>query len=1052
MRLHHKMKNKPSAHNLLNNTPIMEIKKEKSEIMTTLFRDSGLSDQGVFEDPPANAVRQGLQKQTIAISATFTAEPVGETLAYWMQNLALPSTITFAPYNQLFQQLLDPTSLLSQNQRGINVILLRFEDWLRFDTDAEQGEIPEEKIENHVHELIQALQVAARRSATPHLVCVCPTSSPVEADILRQAFFTRMEDRLAQDLAAISGIYVIRSTEVITTYPVSPLYDPYGDKVGHIPFTPLFFAALGTLIARKIYVLLSTPYKVIVVDCDQTLWQGVCGEDGALGVVIDRPRMQLQEFLVAQQAAGMLLCLCSKNNEQDVLDVFARHPDMRLKREHLVAWRINWQAKSQNLRSLSEELQLSLESFIFIDDNPLECAEVQASCREVLIFPLPQDLGRLAHLLRHFWAFDHLRVTAEDKKRTVLYEQQLQRQAFQKESSTLKDFLEGLKLHVQIAPLEEAQLNRVTQLTQRTNQFNCSTIRRTESEIHQFCRADKGRGGECLVVEVSDRFGDYGLVGVILFTVGPGELEVDTFLLSCRSLGRGVEHQMLAKLGEIAHERGVSRVLIPFIPTSQNTPAREFLESIEAASQQFHSDRWSFNFATKTLIGLIYTPPAEKTEDPGGVLSKKSADLVATTNVSTPRTTTEAKSIPLLRIATELSTAEQVLQAVAAQRRRHPSGQQPVSTPLTRIEEQLVEIWAEVLKLDRVGIHDDFFALGGTSLHATQVASRLQTNLQVEIPLRYFFEAPTAAQLAEIVTQLKVQGTTSRNEEAKSDSRAPILAVQASRSSRPFFFLHGQWTGDALYIWQLARYLGPDQPFYLLEPYKFDGLAIPPPFEAVAAAHLEALLSVQPEGPYLLGGWCNGGLMAYEMARQLHMQGQRVDLLVLMDPDPPAKSWKWERRIIIGLGNLLRRRQEKQVDWFLSYRYLRLSFHYWRLNKLKHMRTTKKGGPVIERSAMDAKSSQLNEVIPRSEVIRQDWLSMYDWVAAGYRPLSYPGKITFFWTDEEPFRRERWLKLMESKIEANETESHIIPGNHITSRTQYLHALAEQLCICINKA
>ncbi len=764
--------------------------KQKDVTMTTLSPDSGSSNQNEAEGLLTSAAQQNFQKQTIAITATFTAELVEESLTYWMQELALPSTITFAPYNQLFQQLFDPTSLLSKNQRGINVILLRFEDWQRFGTDAQQSKMAEEKIERYVLELTQALQMVAKRSSTPYLVCVCPASPEVDADAQRQALFARVEDRMAKDLAAIGGVYLIKSTEVIRAYPVSQIYDPYGDKVGHVPFTRLFFAALGTLIARKIYALLSTPYKVIVVDCDQTLWQGVCGEDGALGVVIDTPRLHLQEFLVAQQTVGMLLCLCSKNNEQDVFDVFAYHPQMGIKREHLVAWRINWQPKSQNLRSLAEELQLSLESIIFIDDNPLECVEVQTSCPEVLTLPLPQDLSRLPHILQHFWAFDHLGATTEDKKRTELYMQQLQRQEFQKVSSTLKDFLEGLELHVRIAPMKEAQLDRVAQLTQRTNQFNCTTIRRTESEIRQFCQADKGSRGESLVVEVSDRFGDYGLVGVILFAVKSQEIEVDTFLLSCRALGRGVEHQMLAKLGEIAHERGVGRVFIPFIPTSKNAPAREFLEGIEVASKLFHSDREGFSFATEALIGLVYTPPAEKLEVPGGVLSNKSDDVVAAAAVSTSGTKTEAKSIPLLRIATELSTAEQVLQAVAAQRHQHPGGQQQVALPRTRIEEQLVEIWAEVLKLDRVGIHDDFFALGGSSLYATQIASRLYTSLQIEVPLRSFFEAPTVARLAETITQMQASGAIdhmpalrARSREAHRVQKSSAVPVWGSISS-----------------------------------------------------------------------------------------------------------------------------------------------------------------------------------------------------------------------------------------------------------------------------
>ncbi len=360
--------------------------------------------------------------------------------------------------------------------------------------------------------------------------------------------------------------------------------------------------------------------------------------------------------------------------------------------------------------------------------------------------------------------------------------------------------------------------------------------------------------------------------------------------------------------------------------------------------------------------------------------------------------------------------------------------------PTLPLHHQLVHIWEDLLGVQPIGIKDDFFELGGHSLLAARLLDRIAQVCGKGLPLSTLFAGATIEQLA-----------TALMGEAKTDSRAPLVAVQASGSRRPFFFLHGQWTGGAFYSRELARHLGSDRPFYLLEPYKFDGLRVPPTFEAMAAAHIEALRSIQPEGPYLLGGWCNGGLIAYEIARQLHAQGQSVDLLVLMDPDPPASRWKWDRHIIIGLGNLLRLSPEKQVDWFLSYRYWRLSFHYWRLNKLRHMRTTKQDELELEQSTMGAETSQLDAVIPRSEILRQDWLSIYDWVASGYMPHPYPGKITFFWADEEPARKAGWRQLMEAKTKANEAEIHLIPGNHITSRTQYLPALAEQLRICLSQ-
>jgi len=304
------------------------------------------------------------------------------------------------------------------------------------------------------------------------------------------------------------------------------------------------------------------------------------------------------------------------------------------------------------------------------------------------------------------------------------------------------------------------------------------------------------------------------------------------------------------------------------------------------------------------------------------------------------------------------------------------------------------------------------------------------------------FAGATIEKIAQVLQQ-------EAGKQGEGESRAPYVTVQEGGSKRPFFFLHGQWTGGALYSLELARYLGPEQPFYLLEPYTFDGLAVPPTLEEMAAAHLEVLRGVQPEGPYLLGGWCNGGLIAYEMARQLHAQGQAVDLLVLMDADAPAPRFTWDRRIIVGLSRLLRLRQEKHVDVFLLYRHLRLSFHYWRLmRKFKQTRTAQQDEPALEPDVVDEVSPPFDTLIPRSEVLRQDWGSIYDWQAAGYMPHSYPGKITFFWTEEEPKRQEGWRQLIEEK----EVDIHIIPGNHMTSRTTYLPVLAECLRTCLRKA
>jgi FkbH-like protein len=286
----------------------------------------------------------------------------------------------------------------------------------------------------------------------------------------------------------------------------------------------------------------------------------------------------------------MLLCLCSKNHEADVLGVFARHPDMPLRLEHVAAWRINWNAKSENIKELADELGLDLTSFVFVDDSGFECAEVTANCPGVLALHLPAP-ERIPSFLAHVWAFDRLDPTAEDASRTETYRQNRLRAGERERAASLEAFLSHLELEVTIAQAAATQWPRVAQLIQRTNQFNVTTLRRTEAEVRQLC--DTGRM-ECLVVAVSDRFGDYGLVGVVLYEVGPESILIDTFLVSCRALGRKVEHAVLARLAEIARHHRRDRIDIPFVPSARNRPAREFLDEMADQSGQPFGDRWMY--------------------------------------------------------------------------------------------------------------------------------------------------------------------------------------------------------------------------------------------------------------------------------------------------------------------------------------------------------------------------------------------------------------------------------------------------------------------------
>ena len=728
----------------------------KNRLVAFLDTELGLIEllEGTPSERSREIVRQAFSSEEsdiesfLAITSTFTAEPLEDVLEFWGRQLNLPVRVKFTPYNQVFQQLLDPSSLLMSAANGLNVVLVRFSDWLRYQPDSRITPETSQKIEQSLQELIVALQSAAERSATPFLLCLCPDAPEDDAEPNYALAAETMRQRLRTESASITGLSIVLPDELTTTYPVDGYYEAQSDKLGHIPYTPDFFAALGTRIARTYGALNRPPYKVIVLDCDGTLWKGVCGEDGPQGIELKPAYKALQEFMLAQHQAGMLLCIASKNNETDVLNVFEECADMLLKPEHFVAMHINWQPKSANIQALAEKLQLGLDSFIFVDDNPVECAEVQANCPDVLTLQLPQDEQKIPRFLRHIWAFDHLNVTQEDRRRTERYQQNLEREQSRSESITFSDFIASLELDIVITTMTPEQLPRVSQLTQRTNQFNMTTIRRSESDIQTLCATG---GHECYTVDVSDRFGKYGLVGVMIVSTATPALQVDTLLLSCRALGRGVEHRMLAHLGRLAHRRGLNTVSVGYRSSEKNMPALKFLQRIGSTAK--NGDRTDadsgtiFNFPIDDIIDLVFAPHAE--EQPQAAASPPAS------RPSTARKRPDEHRI-LRSIAADLCDAAAIRAQITAHKRQsRPDEAGSFSAPRTVTEEVLAGIWADVLGFERIGIHDNFFSLGGHSLLGTQVISRINETFHIDLSLQELFEAQTIAELAENVETLR---------------------------------------------------------------------------------------------------------------------------------------------------------------------------------------------------------------------------------------------------------------------------------------------------------
>jgi len=684
------------------------------------------------------------------VCATFTADPIAEVIEFWHERLGLPDFVEIGPYNQVYQQILDPRSILTRNTNGINVIWIRWEDLVAnaaHPRTSSRG-LWARAVRTAADELSAAVEKGVGRWQVPTWLVLGP--SPADST----AAIDEVESCFRDRFAGRTGLHVLPGDEIAARYPVSSWFDAEGERFGHVPYTRAAFAAVATAITRHRVALESSARKVIVLDCDQTLWRGVVGEDGVDGIQIDPPFATLQRFMREQTELGRILCLSSKNDEDQVLEVFDRRRDMPLDWDQITAHRINWEPKHENIASLARELNLGLDSFIFVDDNPLECAAMRAHRPEVLTLELPADATAIPRYLEHVWALDPGPVTEEDRSRTQAYRQQAERESLRETTGSLQEFIEGLALEIDVTRAQPADIPRIAQLSQRTNQFNTTTLRQSEKDIEGWI-SEPGR--HCLATRVRDRFGDYGLVGVALATEEPPALRVLGMLLSCRALARGVEHRILAALGGLAQERGLGTIRIDHVQSERNEPARRFLETLEVADRLTTSGGVAFLLSTAEAEAIVFRPDDSPTDDAPHSGSKD----------TTARAVWPACRV-IEEVAREGGQIDRLLASMDQSVRPRPALDQSFIPPRGHLEELIAELWREVLRLSEAGATDLFSDLGGQSIHLVRIHGLLLERLGVDIDITTLFQFPTIRDLAKALA-------------SHGDSRVGRVADRAAR-------------------------------------------------------------------------------------------------------------------------------------------------------------------------------------------------------------------------------------------------------------------------------
>lgn len=380
-------------------------------------------------------------------------------------------------------------------------------------------------------------------------------------------------------LQAAKNVYFYDFDKVISKI---GMQNAYNFQLGHLyqmPYSKSTIESTAKLLLAYLKFISSAEKKVIVVDCDETLWNGIVGEDGVDKIQCDKNakgiiHFHFQQFLKQKQQEGFLLCICSKNNEKDVAEAFSKR-NMPLKYDDFLIKKVNWQPKVQNIQEIAEELSLGLESFIFIDDSSFEIESLNNFLPQVQTFLFEKNYAKFLELTEDF-AFKRKRLTAEDRKKMEQYHAEQTRKSLAETTKSFEEYIRQLELQLDVSVNNLNEIERYAQMTEKTNQFNFNKEAFSVRDLEMFIQ----KGNLVFGLKVSDKFGDYGTVGLMIVEVMNSEAVLRNYLISCRALGRGIEDRFFEIVIENLTKRGLTIKQIQFKETSKNKPAQEFYAKI----------------------------------------------------------------------------------------------------------------------------------------------------------------------------------------------------------------------------------------------------------------------------------------------------------------------------------------------------------------------------------------------------------------------------------------------------------------------------------------
>ena len=521
-------------------------------------------------------------KIKIALLGSFTLDSLNETIRVKCSELKVGCDTFYGGYNRYNEEILNSKNKLYSFSSDVCFLILDTRNILGdlfyypYNLSVDKRR---EFIQNKINELINLIKSFKEKSNSKLVISnfIIPTYSPygtfeTKTDYGLQEMVFDLNHKLNNICRNENSIYVYDINGFISKHGEENVFDFQQYFFGDVKISLSYIPILANDLLGYIKPTLGLNKKCIVLDLDNTLWGGIVGEDGFNKIKLGpqppgNTYVEFQKYLLALHERGIILAVNSKNNLEDAIQVIKEHPNMILREKHFGCLKINWIDKVTNLKEIAQELNIGLDSIVFIDDDPVNRDFVRETLPEVLTIELPKDPSLFVPTLTELNDFGTMKITEEDKQRGKMYTQQRKRVESEKNSSSFEEYLKHLNIKIHIKKADEFTIPRISQLTLKTNQFNLTTKRYQEE----------------------DKFGDNGITSVFIIKKdNEEEWIIDTFLLSCRIIGRGVEEGILDYIINEARKNNIKRIIGNFIPTKKNKPSESFLPNFGFEKENEH--------------------------------------------------------------------------------------------------------------------------------------------------------------------------------------------------------------------------------------------------------------------------------------------------------------------------------------------------------------------------------------------------------------------------------------------------------------------------------